>query len=56
MLPHKRLKEVWEWRERAAKKTEGLAATQERRVIHATAEKYRKKLGLRVVKREHAHQ
>jgi hypothetical protein len=53
MVPLKRLKEVWEWRESAAKKTEGLTAPQERRAIHESAEKYRKRLGLRVVQREH---
>lgn len=47
----KSLEQVWEWRGRAASKTENLSAEAERKVIHEIADKYRKRCGLKVMDR-----
>jgi hypothetical protein len=49
----KSLGEVWEWREQAAKGTEGLPPDAERRVIHDVSEEYRKRLGLKIYRPYH---
>jgi hypothetical protein len=52
MTTSKGLKQVWEWRDRAARSTQGLSSTAELKRIHEVAEEYRSRLKLRVVERE----
>jgi len=51
----KSLQQVWEWRERAARKTEKMSAEEERKSIHEVAEKYRKRCGLKVADNRAVH-
>jgi hypothetical protein len=48
----KGLKQVWQWRDRAARSTEGLSPSSEREKIHQVADKYRGRLKLPVVERD----
>jgi len=51
----KSLQQVWEWRDRAARKTENMSEEAERKAIHEVAEKYRKRCGLKIADNRAVH-